>query len=106
MKTLVNKNLDKKALFNMLSNSEHIMATLDKPFKLTGISYNTDANGQPIAYLIGDGVAYFTDATSLINETVKLAGVFENEILTEGVDIVITHIKTGKDKTVYRLSLV
>lgn len=124
MKSLTNPKLSKKELFNLVSGSMHVMATKDIPFVLNGVVFTPNANGNNDVYLLGvnkkeikdintgeitpkgSQVAFFADATSLVNEAGKIVELFGDELINDGVEVLISHIKTGKDKTVYRLTLV
>lgn len=105
-KNVLNPSMDKKAIFNAMSSSAHVMKAVGETILLKGISFNVEADGAPIAYLFTDEEAYYTDAMSMVNEAHKLADLFADEILGEGLMIEISQIKTNKDKTVYKITLI
>lgn len=107
MTDIISRNVDKKALFNFVASSEHIMKAVsenDGKINVTGVMFSQQA-GKDCAYIITKEEAYFTDSTTLISELNKLASLFESEILGKGLDVTVVLSESSKGKTVYKLTI-
>lgn len=105
MSDIISKKIDKKTTFNLIANSEHIMKVVDQKIVVTGIMFSAQA-GKECAYIITGDEALFTDGTTLISELRKFGALFENEILSNGVEIIVSQAVSSKGKTVYKITIV
>lgn len=98
---LLNRKLDNKTAFNLLQNSDHIMAVKGETLTILGIIIRDEVNadGEVVTahYALTKDKAYFGGAASFGNALRELAGMFEEDVLGAGLDVVFDTKEVGKN---------
>lgn len=107
---VLNKKLDKKTVFNLTNNAEHIMAVKGEGVEVKGVTFGTavDADGveQEVAYVLNDEKAYFCGAASVVNALKSAVTVFRDEIEKGSITCVFDQRETGKGRTIWFVEVV